>query len=73
MDGVDSEMGWSALERTKEQGRPCFHWEKKMENVDVEKMKEVRKCVHQLTARERLQRPMNVTLHLGIGSLPNRK
>lgn len=52
MDGVDSEMGQSALERTREQGRPCFHWEKKMENVDVEKMKEVKKCAHQLTARE---------------------
>ena len=73
MDGVDSEMGQSALERTREQGRPCFHWEKKMENVDVEKMKEVRKCAHQLTARERLWRPMNVALHFGIGLLPDRK
>ena len=74
LNGVAREMGRSALERTREQGRPCFHWEKKMENVYVKKMMKVRKCVHWLTARKHLQKPRNsVKLHLVIGLLPNRK
>ena len=74
LNGVAREMGRSALERTREQGRPCFHWEKKMENVYVEKMMEVRKCVHRLTARKHLQRPRNsVKLRLVIRLLPDRK
>lgn len=74
LNGVAREMGRSALERTREQGRPRFHWEKKMENVYVEKMMEVRKCVHRLTARKHLQRPRSsVKLRLVIGLLPNRK
>lgn len=66
-------MGRSALERTREQGRPRFHWEKKMENVYVEKMMEVSMFTGSLQGKH-LQRPRNsVKLRHVIGLLPNRK